>query len=537
MMADTTEKTSWLARAKSAAKTLLGDVDAGEQISQFDYGFGADYIGVDVLLGSGKRANRSRMQIYQKFHYMLGDPIISTALRLHVTMALGGHETTGDTVFIEAKPDIKEGDARMKIVEDLQRVVAPILNAHAHTLCFNAAGFGDAYARVLTQDKVGLIDIVTSDVVFPPLIQAYERANTTMGFVISTGKRLNERLTIKQMARMKMPRMLYLPQTRALEKALRINITEDDITKWQALPALVGGSFLESAEEPYDNLHSSLVGLVGQRILSSIDETLVGVNLDGMTKEQRAEFMGSLKTMLKTMKDRAEAHVKSGEFSAQRNIHVLPTSGDKQLTQVSSFQGGASSGSGASIEDVMLQARLLAGAIGIDLSMLGFADQLTGGLGEGGFSQTSAQAAERSGIIRTAFADFANALIDLHTMAKYGWVFDDGDRPYTINFYGSIAALEAKNQKTRENSMNATAMKVQTLQGLRDLGLNEEAIKQILTADMEMDEEAAALLAKAIKEAKPPEGVGGGAFGDDFGGGAGGGQFATSGNNSDVEEE
>lgn len=535
-MADTTEKTGWLARAKSAAKTLLGDVEAGEQISQFDYGYGADYIGVDVLLGSGKRANRSRMQIYQKFHYMLGDPIISTALRLHVTMALGGHETTGDTVFIEHKPDIKEGDARMKIVEELQRVIAPILNAHAHTLCFNATGFGDSYARVLTKEKVGVVDIVTNDVVFPPLIQAYEQGNTTMGYVISTGKRLNARLKVDQMIRMKMPRMLYLPQTRALEKALRINISEDDVSKWELVPALVGGSFLEAAEEPYDNLHSSLVGLVGQRILSSIDETLVGVNLDGMTKEQRSEFMGSLKTMLKTMKDRAEKHVQEGLFSAQRNIHVLPTSGDKQLTQVSSFQGSANSGSGASIEDVMLQARLLAGAIGIDLSMLGFADQLTGGLGEGGFSQTSAQAAERSGIIRTAFTEFANALIDLHMFIKYEMVLVGSDRPYTINFYGSIAALEAKEQATAERSMNATAMKVQTLQGLRDLGLSEEAIKQILAKDMKMDEDSAAQLAKALKEAKPPEGAGGGGFGggDGFGGGGG---FPPGGNNDTAVEE
>lgn len=513
-MADTTEKTGWLARAKSAAKTLLGDVEAGEQISQFDYGFGADYIGVDILLGSGKRANRSRMQIYEKFHYMLGDPIISTALSLHVTMALGGHETTGDTVFIERNPDVKDGDARMKIIEDLQRVVAPILNAHAHTLCFNAIGFGDAYARVMTEDKVGLVDIISNDLFFPPLIQSYERGNTTMGFVISTGRRLNERLTVKQMVRMKMPRKRYLPQTRALEKAIRANVSDDDLNNWAMLPALVGGSFLEAAEEPYDNLRSSLVGLVGQRILSSIDETLVGVNLGGMTKEQRSEFMGSLKGMLKAMKDRAEQHVKDGEFSAQRNINVLPTSGEKQLVQVSSFQGSANGGTGASIEDVMFFARLLAGALGIDLSMLGFADQLTGGLGEGGFSRTSAQAAENSGIIRTAFTAFANALIDLHTYTKYGWKFEDGDRPYAINFYGSISSLESEEQASRERNMNATAMKVSTLQQLRDLGLNEDAIKQILVSDMKMDEDAAILLAKALKEAKPAEGAGG-----EFGGG------------------
>ena len=38
-----------------------------------------------------------------------------------------------------------------------------------------------------------------------------------------------------------------------------------------------------------------------------------------------------------------------------------------------------------SIDDIMLHAKLLAGALGVDLSMLGFADTLAGGLGEGGF--------------------------------------------------------------------------------------------------------------------------------------------------------
>ncbi len=448
---------------------------------------------------------------------MMGDPIISSALRLHVTMALGGHETTGETVFIERVSDVKDGDKRAKIVDELVRDIAPILNKHAHTLCFNACGFGDAYARIYTKEKVGLVDIDTGEAVYPPLVQPFERANDTAGYVISTGRRLNERLTIKQLGRLKMPRMLYLPQTRALEKAMQQNIVEDDIEKLRPMPALVGGSFLESAEEPYDNLLSSLTGLVSQRILSSIDETLVGVNLDGMTIEQRKLFMTSLTKMLKTMKDRAEQHVKEGKFSTQRNIHVLPTSGDKQLTQISSFNG-TDNGANVNIEDVMLHARLLAGALGIDLSMLGFADQLNGGLGDGGFSQTSAQAAERSGIIRTAFTEFIYRLIDLHMLAKYGWVFDKGDRPYAVNFYGSIAALEAKEQSSRERSMNATAMMVQTMQQLRDIGLPEDVVEMIFANGMSLDAAYAKSLAKGLANAKPPEPAGGG-FGDPNGGG------------------
>ncbi|MBR7540354.1 hypothetical protein KC221_29650, partial [Mycobacterium tuberculosis] len=73
--------------------------------------------------------------------------MISTILRLHVQMALGGHETTGETIFIEPKADISPADA--KIVADLSRITA-MLNKTAHGTCFSAAAFGDAYARIRT---------------------------------------------------------------------------------------------------------------------------------------------------------------------------------------------------------------------------------------------------------------------------------------------------------------------------------------------------------------------------------------------------
>lgn len=530
-MANTNDTSGWLARTKQGLSKLLGVIEVGEHIREYDYSYGVDAVGVDILLGSGKRNSRSRVQIYQKWAFMMGDPIVSTGLRLHVTMALGGHETTGDTVFIERNSDIKENDARAKIVDEINHDLCGILNKHAHSICFNACGFGDAYARVYSKDKVGVIDIDTGEAVYPPLVQPYERANDTAGFVVTDAKRGTSKLTIKQMIRMKMARMEYIPQTRALDKAMRQNILEDDIEKLLPMPSLVGGSFLFAAEEAFDNLTSSIVGLVGQRIMSSIDETLVGVNLDGMTQEQRKDFMASMTKMFKTMKDRAEKHIKEGHYSAQRNIHLMPTSGDKQLSQISSFQGSAGGGS-LTIDDVMFHARLLAGAFGIDLSMLGFADQLTGGLGEGGFNQTSTQAAERSGIIRTAFTDFAHALIDLHTYSKYGWVFEDGDRPYAINFYGSIAALEAKEQSSRERSMNATAMMVQVLQQMRDIGLSEEAIEAILAKGMQLDTDYSKLLAKAVKEAKPPADAAPPGFG-----GGGDSDFIPPAGGAETEEE
>lgn len=499
---------------------LFGKSDEGQkevdQAIQSDFTLGYDGISVSTLLGSGKRQARSRAQIYEKWHYMMGDPIISTALRLHVTQALGGHETTGDTVFIEEQEstNTKAGEKK-KIVEELQKTLAPIFNRIAHQVAFNGAGFGDSYGRAYIKDKVGITGIWIDEMIFPPLVQPYEKAGITVGYAVAIGQRLNERMTVKQLVRCKMPRMLYTPQMRSIDKSMRVALTNDNPEEAAILPALAGGSLLEAAEESFDNLTATLAGLVGQRILSSIDETMVGVNLTGTTKDQRSQIMKSITTMLTKSKERAEKAVKEGRPVTERIYHVMPTNAEKQLTTISQFNG-ASGATSITIDDVMVHARLLAGALGIDLSMLGFADQMSGGLGDGGFFRTSAQAAERSRIIRTALCDFFNYIVDLHTYARYGWVFPDGERPYRINFYGSISALEAEKQINNEKAANSLATLTQTLSQLQTLGMPKETNAMLLSKVGGLEEDLAEQLADGLDKAKPPGG-------DDTGGFGGGG--------------
>lgn len=503
------EKAGLLVRAK---QWLAGN-DKAEQINDLDAGF--EGVTVSMLLGSGKRSARSRACLYEKYHFMAGDPIISTAVGLHVTQALGGHETSGDTVFIEPKPDSKGKSAR--IVEELQKDLAALFNRVAHQMAFNGATFGDSYARVYCRDKVGVLDLYTDELVYPPLVQPFEQGNRTVGYTVSTGTKFTEKLTVKQLARLKMPRMLYVAQNRVIEKSIRMAITEDDIESLPILPSLVGGSFLAAAEEPYENLISALTGLVGQRVLNSIDESMISVNMESMTKAQREEFMKSLRTMLTNSKTRAEKAIKDGKPVLERMYHLMPTFNDKQMARIEGWQGGTG-GANISVEDVLFHAKMLAGALGIDLSMLGFSELLSGGLGDGGFFRVSAQAAERSRVIRTALAQFFDDVIDLHTLSKYGFVFEDGERPYAINFYGSISALETEKQHTRETSMNAGMALVGTISQLRDIGLPPEATEYIFAKVMQLDDDAAKLLAKGLKEAKPPGGDengfgGGGGFG------------------------
>jgi hypothetical protein len=483
-----------------------------------------DGLSVSMLLGAGRTTARNRIQIYQKRIEMIGDPIISTALRLHVTAALGGHETSGDTVFIEATADAKKDKNKKRIAEEISKDLAPIFNRVAYTVAFNGAGFGDAYGRIYTAGKLGVVDVYCDELVHPTMVTAYERGNATMGFVAASGQKSTVKLNLFQMARMKMPRMIYVPQIRAMEKAIRVSLETDDINDLPFMPSLVGGSFLDAAEGPYDALQAAMTGLVGQRVLDSIDESMMTVNMDGMTKEQRGAFMENMKSILRASKQRAEEAIKKGRPVLERIYHLIPTWGDKQMTALngSLATGGGRGQSGTlSIEDVMFYAKLLSGALGVDLSMLGFSELLSGGLGDGGFFRTSAQAAERSRLIRVGLSEFFNHIIDVHTQFKYGLVFPPDERPWEVNFYGTISALESEKQKTRTEAQNTGALLLQSLESMKNLGFKDaKAIEEILAKIMLLDEDQASIITKAliaaIEEADKKEAEAGG-----FGGGGG----------------
>jgi hypothetical protein len=480
------------------------------------------------LLGTENRGFRSRQQIYQIWQDMGADPIISSALRMHVTSALGGHETRGEMVFIEPTAEIK-GDAKLEaLVASLTADLQGLLNRIAPTSCFLACQFGDSYGRIYSEPGVGVRDVYVDELVLPPLIQAFERANITAGFVVSSGPRMLERLSVAQMARMRMPRMLYVPQDRVTWKFWRATLKTDKIEDLPILPGLAGGSFLDGAEKAYSQFAAAWAGLTGQRVRDSIKQTLVTVQQDTMTKTQRKTLMQSLKAAFEATNNYITSVVAGGRAPMTELFHFLPVFGEKQMVQLAERAGASATGSALTIDDVMMNARFLAGALGIDLSMLGFSDQLAGGLGDGGFFRTSAQAAERARIIRAAFTDFANHIIRVHLVQKHGLDFGEA-MPWKIEFAGGISAYETEQARTRADKMNATALAVQTFAQMKDLGLDAAAMENIMTTMMGMDLTQAQLLSKAlesaIKKAADAQGAGGmGGGGGGFGMGPGGPQ-------------
>lgn len=498
-------KSDW----KQAAKNFfIGKEDHSEQgaLNNIDL-MDVEPVSTSILLGGNAEA-RSRQQIYAKYQVMLQDSFINSALRLHVTAALGGHESKGDIVFIECTPETEKDPTKKKIVDDLNTDLKTLLNANIYTLAFNAIGWGDSYGRVYAQDKVGVTDFLCDEMVLPPLVQPFEQGSRNAGFVIGTATNSSGvKLSTVQMVRVKMPRTLYTPQARVMQKAFKTAILEDDSNNLPYLPSLVGGSFLEGVEETYDRFKMSMAGLVGQRIQDGIDEALLTVNMSDMTLEQQKATMDNLGRMFNESAEQTAKAVKEGRSLLGKMRRFIPVWSEKQLVQLQGGTGSQRSGS-ITTEDVVFHAKQLTGALGIDLAMLGFADQLAGGLGEGGFFRVSAQVAERSRMIRNALTNTINDIIDIHLYKKSGLAFDANERLWSINFYSGISALENERQSTKLSAMNTGGILIQSLAQIKELGLPKDVVKHLLSTQMLLDENSANMVADGLASATPPQGEG-----------------------------
>lgn len=494
---------SWVQWIKNVA---IGKEDTPEAdtLSNIDL-MDVEPVSTSILLGGNSEA-RSRQQIYAKYQQMQQNSFINAGLRLHVTAALGGHESKGDVIFIECTPEAEKDPKKKKIIDDLNLDLKDLLNKNIYTLAFNAVSWGDGYGRVYSQDKVGITDLMCDEMVLPPLVQPFEQGSRTVGFVVGTATNSSGvKLSTTQMIRVKMPRTLYTPQARVMQKAFKTAILEDDSSNLPYLPSLVGGSFLEGIEDPYNHLIMSISGMVGQRIQDGIDEALLTVNMTDMTHEQQKATMQNLEQMFAETAAQTAKAVKEGRSLLGKLRRFIPVWSDKQLVQLQGGTGSQRSGS-ITIDDVMFHAKQLSGGLGIDLAMLGFADLLSGGLGEGGFFRVSAQVAERSRMIRNAVTQAINDLIDIHLYKKSGLAFSDADRPWAINFYSGISAQQKEAQDTKLSMMNTGGILIQTLAQLKELGLSPEVVKHLLSTQMMLDENSADLVAKGLASAKPPEG-------------------------------
>ncbi|MDO5769021.1 MAG: hypothetical protein Q4P13_05910 [Psychrobacter sp.] len=472
----------------------INDVDPNYEIlNQYNLGDAKD----------PSKKPRSRQQIYGMWTLMMADPQISEAMGLHVTAALGGHETNGDTIFISPHPRVRGKGRRAselrKKVEAEAKHIAPILNRNAFSLCLRAITFGDSYGRIYSDSRIGVYGLSVNRSTTPSLIMPFEQGDKTIGFHAledeSTDKAITK-LTPKQLLRVKMPRTLEVPQV-TLDVWKNNKVLVHDIrSNCPVLPSEVGGSFLYPIEEPWKDVTISRVGLNNQQIADSVRQAFLSMNMEGMPPAQQKKYRRGLETILSNYRNRIEEAFKGGEALHGTQYHILPQWSEKQIVQ--SVGDLSQRNSPLNDSTLMLNLRRLAGGLGMDLSLIGWADMLAGGLGDGAAFYTSAQIMRRSTLIRQALIDAGNHLMSIHWGLKYDEYFKEDQYPWQFDFYSDQNAAATQALSNKQNRANTTMMTTQAIMALKELGLGREVNQLILEDDLGMDMDRATKVAEAL---------------------------------------
>ncbi|WP_336040703.1 hypothetical protein [Acinetobacter calcoaceticus] len=454
---------------------------------------------------------RDRRTILTTWALMQHDPTIAAALNLHVTAALGGHESRGDVVFMTPASNIRNGGKNAKrlreLVEKEARYLSPLLNEIAYPMARYGFAYGDSYARVYGHKGYGLTQIMCNEYTEAPLIQAYEQGGRTVGFHVlekdDTEQRLITKLTNMQMCRMKMPRYAPVPQFRIGQFVHQRMLAENDINKLPIVPAEVGGSILYDAEEPWANVQLILQALNSQQIADSVEQGFLTIDVSGMPPEQRAKYRKGLTKMLQKHKNNIRDALQGGEAIWSKAWHVLPVWGEKQV--LNAVGDLSKRGAPLSTDALMVNVRRMCGAIGMDMALLGWAEQLAGGMGDGAAFHTSAQIGQKSIHIRTAQTKAFNHIVNLHIGYKYGFMFQPHEIPWKFEYYSDISAASTEaltNKQTRSNTM---AMFTNALAGLKELRLNKESNFILLSKIGGCDDDEAEILVDSLEKAAAQE--------------------------------
>lgn len=484
---------------RSTGKASISDIS--EVYENFEpYSLGVYY--------GDKLKKRDRKSIYTDYKMMMQDPTIHASLNILTAAALGGHESRGEVVFIRPSDHILGSGLRAKElrkqVETETKHLQSLINNMIFAFARNGIGYGDSFARVYPQRGYGVSHILCDDTVDPPMIQAFEQAGRTVGYhvleVNDFEMRRLTKLTTNQMIRMKMQRVTPLPQFRIDHVLQRQILVEDDVNKVAIIPSPVGGSFLQAVEPAWKDWMLNFAALNSQQIADSVNNQFFSIDMSNMPKSAREKYKKGLHKSLFDLHEKVKSALVGGDPLWATNYTFLPSWSEKQI--LNPMGDLTKRTSPLSMELAMTHLKRGVGALGIDLSLTGWMELISGGLGDGAAFHTSAQVMQNSALIRQAVTEPLIDLCIMHFAYKYGVVYKREDLPFKIDFYSDISAAATEALNNKNTRASTFQMFTTGIAGLKDLDLDLDTNTMLLTEILGLDDVQAIKIAESVERAK-----------------------------------
>jgi len=464
----------------------------------------------------------ARLARYNVYRTMATDPTIDSAIKMHISHALSPKADTGEIISIESI-----GDETDPITLDLRNNIQKIVNDQCQFWAYNAGINGIWFARVYGEDGVGIKQVRSDYYTHPQFVNMYEQAGGVAGYV--SAHQQPETGGIQLMEPWKMVPFRIPMWKPSLLEPIRVdasifdlsvdNYEDDSITESQNY----GTSLLETSYGPWMDLNNAILSLNMSRKNASRMERMIGINTGKLSPQKAAQYLNIVAGQMQRVDTaNAKRSLKKGFIQTVIN-HLIPIFGDgRARLDISTIEGTPNI---EAINDITFHINRLCGALGVDPSLLGFGENLSGGLGDGGFFRVSVMAAMKAQMLRHAIQTGVEQLCDIHIAYKFKKAFLPGEKPYRIVFNSVSTAMEREEMENREGRVQLATGMAQ-LVGLMDqewLGVDKNAFENFLFTDiMKVDEakfkimfpkklaEAAAKKATEEAAAKEKEKSGGG---------------------------
>ncbi|MBU2968724.1 hypothetical protein KO527_05100 [Pseudoalteromonas sp. C2R02] len=443
-----------------------------------------DSVGDGDILKTPKNPE-DRASRYALYDVLAKDASIAAALDIHTANALSTRPVTGEILMIEAA-----NSKDKSFVDELRNDLQETFNNKAVEIANIMAIYGCNFAKPHFTPNVGLTSLEHDFFTLPHSFKEYVRGGEVAGYTSEHMELPKSGSMIKliqpwELTAFKIPYW----QPDICNKPLhadrhgKFTLMSDPKGRTPIETQNYGTSFLANSYQPYADLAEGMLALQSARRNTARLERVIAANVEGMDSFGAADFINLLQQQLRNDESLRESHAQSGSFFQTRVNSIIPTKGSLDMN-MNQPQPNIKD-----IEDIMFSLRRLASTLSIDVSMLGWGDLMSGGLGEGGFLQTSIQALTRANWLRKGLETGYHDIVKTHTAYKHKQIIQAGSRPYRLSFNSMNTAIELKEAASRTSNADFALQMVNLMAMMAEANMDKPTQNWVLTDMAGLDEQ------------------------------------------------